>query len=202
MKITKLLLVSLLVLPSISFAQRPQDVWFLPTELSDQNTKVRFEVDSTWHLVEGSTKDLKGKAKLTNLNDPQSVQIEISLPVDQFDTDNSSRDKKLKEVMHAAEYPLVQFKGNGLRNGCTPQAVIKTGTCDDIMAGQLMISGKMKVVDLPILISYSEGNEFHVSGKLPIKWAEYGVEDPSILIARVKPIVTIFFDLTLSASGS
>jgi hypothetical protein len=38
-----------------------------------------------------------------------------------------------------------------------------------------------------------EGNRDKISGKLTIAWAEYNVQDPSILIAKLDPSVTIAY---------
>ncbi|MCB0328657.1 MAG: YceI family protein [Bdellovibrionales bacterium] len=192
------LLCSVFTLAIPAFAQRGESSWYLPTELSDTNTHVRFELDSTWHLVKGATSHISGKVELTDPSDPTSVQVSISIPVKYFDTDSSSRDKELREVMFAADHPFVKFEGAKLKNLCTPAKVLKDGSCIDILVGNLSIAKKTASVELPITISATKERDFVISGKLPIAWAEYGVEDPSIFIARVDKIATVFFDLTLS----
>jgi len=87
--------------------------WNLPQQLSDTNTTVTFEVDSTWHLVEGKTAGIHGRVWLENQADTNSINIEVSLPVARFDTDRESRDEKLRTVMYAQRYPEVSFVGRG-----------------------------------------------------------------------------------------
>ncbi|MCB0311411.1 MAG: YceI family protein, partial [Bdellovibrionales bacterium] len=75
--------------------------------------------------------------------------------------------------------------------------VLRDGECKDQLKGKLKIAAKEREVQLPIVISKGNGDSFRVRGNLPIKWSEYGIEDPSILIARLNPIVTIYFDVSL-----
>ncbi|MFM1847793.1 MAG: hypothetical protein RL417_1267 [Pseudomonadota bacterium] len=167
--------------------------WQLPQEITDSNTKVSFEVDSTWHLVEGKTAGLHGRIWLENSADPLSVRIEAAIPVGRFDTDSKSRDEKLRKVMHAARYPEVIFRGRELtarEPGCNPAQIALGAGCKFEIGGELVIGAVSREVLLPIVAERTpEG--FAVSGELEIEWADYGVEDPSILIAQLEPTVRI-----------
>lgn len=180
----------------------PLATWFLPTALSDQNTKVTFEVDSTWHLVKGETTGLRGNAKLQDQTDPNSIVVQLKVPVVNFDTDNGMRDERMREVMAEESYKYVSFESEGKKGECTPALVLRDGTCEDVLSGKLTIRSKTSPVEIPIVISSSGENGFVVKGKLPISWAEYGVEDPSILIARLDPIVTVLFEVTLTTAAA
>lgn len=171
--------------------------WFLPQALSDQNTKIRFEVDSTWHLVNGTTSDVSGTIELAEKGNPSSVRASLQLPVAKLSTDSESRDERMREVMFESEHPFVKFEGKSLSGGCTPALVLRDGSCSDTLRGELSIVAETRSVEIPITISSSIPEGFLVRGKLPFKWADYGVEDPSILIARLDPVATVFFELSL-----
>lgn len=171
--------------------------WYLPTELSTKNTEVRFELDSTWHTVYGRLKTLSGRVSLEDSKDPSSARFELSFPVSSFDTDNGSRDEEMREVMAAAKFPDVTFRSSGGRLTCTPQAVKASGSCEDKLSGVLTIRGMSKLVEIPVRIQTS-GTGYEVSGRLPIRWGEFGVEDPSILVAKVAPIVSVIFRVELN----
>ena len=49
-----------------------------------------------------------------------------------------------------------------------------------------------KEVDLPVEI-IKERDFYIIKGALPIQWADYNIEDPSILIAKLDPIVIISY---------
>ena len=184
-----------------SVAENLADNWFLPVTLSDQNTKVRFELDSTWHMVHGIVKNISGSAKLKDLSDKSSVSLLVRFPVRSFNTDNRSRDKELRHVMGTEEFPDVIFEADRLLDGCTPERVAAEMTCADLLESALTIRGVRKLVRVPIIIAFNN-SKFTIKGSLPIRWSEFGVEDPSILIARVDPIVTVHFEAELAGSAA
>jgi hypothetical protein len=49
-----------------------------------------------------------------------------------------------------------------------------------------------KEVELPVEIT-KEGDFYSIKGTLPLQWADYNIEDPSILIAKLDPTVTISY---------
>lgn len=171
--------------------------WHTPQKLSPENTKVTFELDSTWHTVHGKVGTLSGTLELKDKNDPQTVRVESELIVGSFDTGSGSRDSKMRDVMGSEDFPVVKFEVDGLSKKCTPALVFKSGKCDDIMDAKLTIRDVAKKYHVPVHIE-SAGEAFVVKGELPVSWMEFGVEDPSILIASVDPVVTIFFEVTLN----
>ncbi|RIL10476.1 MAG: hypothetical protein DCC75_04285 [Proteobacteria bacterium] len=177
-------------------AQSSASSWFLPLTVADGNTRLKFEVDSTWHTVHGKVSGVMGEIKLQEAEDPTSIQAHLEFPVQAFDTDNSSRDSRLREVMAEQEFPVVVFDANGLKRSCTPALVLRDGECRDELTGKLKIRAVSKEVVVPIVIS---GNPtgFHVRGEFSINWPEFGVEDPSILIASVDPVVVVHFQVDL-----
>lgn len=171
--------------------------WNLPAQLSDLNTKVRFEVDSTWHLVEGATSHLEGKAWLATENDYESVNVELELPVIAFDTDNKSRNEKLRKVMESDSFPLVKIRTDKTANLCDP-VVLKVGeSCNGSLSGTITIRDVTKKVELPVIVT-ANGESYQIKGNSDIQWAEYGVADPSIFVARVAPVAKVFFEVELA----
>jgi hypothetical protein len=185
---------------TIVMAETESHSWNLPIELSDANTKVRFELDSTWHLVHGAVSGVEGSVALGERERFDELALSLTLPVGRFDTENSTRDKKMRRVMSAAEYPRVSFTGGTLQHGCTPSRVLAEGECKDSLSGKLTILKTTLAVELPTLIKADSEGGYVITGSLPIDWAFFGVEDPSILIASVDPIVTIFYEVRLPAT--
>ena len=171
--------------------------WNLPVDVSDKNAKAGFEVDSTWHLIHGTTKNLSGRVWLENENDPSSVRGRIVIPVSAFDTDNSSRDSRLREGLQADKYAEVTVDILSLASGCSPAALESRPECHSTVHARLSIRGVVREVTLPILIKRS-GERYDVTGEVKIRWSDFGVEDPSILVARLAKEVKIDFGLALS----
>jgi polyisoprenoid-binding protein YceI len=175
--------------------------WHLPQNLSDTNVSVRFTLDSTWHTIHGVTSGITGKASLKDQSDPSSVQMLLTIPVRKFDTDSGSRDRKMRKVMAADTFPDVIFTGAGLLNGCSPEQVQKDGSCSDRIRGKLTIRDVTKQIELPVVIAQNEAG-YQITGEIPITWGEYNVEDPSILIASVDPVVEISFKVVMNPVSS
>lgn len=173
--------------------------WNLPVELTGANTHVFFTVDSTWHTVHGTVQELKGRAWLEHPQDPGSVHLTVSMPVSGFETGDADRDEKMREVMHAKDAPTVDFSLiEGIGSKCTVAEVTEAHPCSTSAIGVLTINNVQKPIPINLNIS-KNGSDYVVKGSASLNWAEYNVEDPSILIARLSPKVDIEFLLTLAS---
>lgn len=188
----QLLLIIIFLFQSIVFAE----TWNLPSDINDTNTKVNFEVDSTWHFIEGDTKKVSGKIWLEDPRDYSSVRASINLPVAEFNTDGESRDERMREVMHAESYPEVSYSISKLNGLCDPKGLKEGLSCDFITEGSLMISGVTKPVSFPSKVT-REQNAYTISGSTTIQWADFNIEDPSILVAKLDPDAKIKFSITI-----
>jgi polyisoprenoid-binding protein YceI len=169
------------------------DTWSLPSQLNDTNTKVSFVVDSTWHTVNGTTKDLSGSVVLKDKHDPLSIVVDLKIQVKTFDTDWDSRDEMLQECMASETYPVASFTSTRLSENCKPAIIDISGKCSGTLTGIITMRDVSKEVALPVSIT-KEQNSYLISGSLPVTWADYNIEDPSILIAKLDPIVTISYE--------
>lgn len=168
------------------------ETWSLPANISDSNTSVTFEVDSTFHLVQGKTSRISGSIKQADPADPLSISVDLSIPVDSFDTDWDSRDEKMLKVMAADIFKSVRFTSTKLNESCHPARLRQQRHCSGTLEGVLTIRDVSKPVSLPVEI-FRDKDRDRISGKLVVLWAEYKVEDPSILIAKLHPSVSIAY---------
>lgn len=181
---------------SLCFAQQPA-AWKLPLDLNDENTSVRFDVDTTWHMVTGHISGTTGTVGLQDPGDISSIVADIHFPVKKFDTGWGMRDSSLYDHMAAEKFPEVRIQTSALKGNCTPE-LASAGGCSGMLEGQLTIRDVSKNVSLPVKIT-KKGSNYLVSGKYTLRWAEYNVEDPSIMVASVKPEVTISYSVTVPA---
>ena len=182
----------LLCLGGLSSSVARADTWNLPATLDDSNTTVSFVVDSTWHTVNGTTKDLVGSISLKDKHDPLSVVVDIAIQVRTFDTDWDTRDEKLQECMAAETYPLASFVSRRLSDSCKPTVIDIAGRCSGTLTGVITMRDVSKEVELPVEIT-KERDFYSIKGTLPLQWADYNIEDPSILIAKLDPTVIISY---------
>ncbi|MEY4669950.1 MAG: Protein YceI [Pseudomonadota bacterium] len=187
--------VALSLAVSVTVLQQPAlgDTWNLPSVLNDSNTKVSFVVDSTWHTIHGITKNLNGAIALRDKADPLSIAVDLKIQVRTFDTDWDSRDEDLQECMASDTFPLATFTSTRLSDSCKPVIIDIAGKCSGTLTGTLTMRDVSKEVALPVTIVKGQ-DSYLISGALPVAWAEYNIEDPSILIAKLDPIVTISYE--------
>ncbi|HQH26188.1 MAG TPA: YceI family protein [Oligoflexia bacterium] len=184
----------------LSEASAQEAFWHLPHDLNDRNTTIIFEVDSTWHLIEGKTSGMSGKVYLADPADYRSVRVELSLPVSRFDTDNSMRDSRLREVMAAAQFPYVMFALDEVENVCDPVELAEDQGCSGVIKGRLTIREITKKLEFPAEVR-RRGGAYIVAANAVFRWGDFGVEDPSILVAKLKPEVTVRAEVKLESSG-
>lgn len=194
-------IIILLTILSLFQTSSYAETWNLPSEIDDTNTKVNFEVDSTWHFIEGDTKKISGKIWLEDPKDYSSVRASINLPVAEFDTDGESRDERMREVMHADAYPEVSYTISKLNGLCDPKGLTEGLSCDFTTEGSLTISGVTKQISFPSKV-IREKDAYTISGSTTIQWADFNIEDPSILVAKLDPDAKIIFSIKIPDAKS
>ena len=93
----------------LGFFKAKPGPWNLPVSISDDNTTINFQLDTSLHLVKGLASGVSGKIWLENEDQPNSIRAEIRIPVAGFQTGNSNRDEKIKKVMSFLKFPDVIF---------------------------------------------------------------------------------------------
>ena len=198
MKPLYFILASVFLLSTSNAAAEQSAPWELPLEVSDKNTNVRFDVDSTWHMVTGKIKGSSGFVKLSDPSNPLSVVSEIHFPVKSIKTGMGMRDSSLQDHMKADEFPEIVFKSEMAAADCD-LSQLSVKPCKGKLIGELSIVDVTRKVELDIEIA-KKNEVYEVSGKSTFAWADYHVEDPSILVAKVDPNVTVSYSLTLPSS--
>lgn len=177
------------------------EAWNLPLTLDDNNTHISFEVDSTWHLIHGKTSGVKGNVLAKDPGDPKSIHGEIRVPVVSFDTDSPRRDTRLREVMGADTFSEVVYKLSSVETNCSPNSTEGLAPenpgpenheeeCALSLHGTLTIRDKTLPWDIHASLLTDSGG-FTLKGKGTVRWADFGVDDPSIFIAKLRPDVLI-----------
>jgi polyisoprenoid-binding protein YceI len=170
--------------------------WQLPQKLSDANTTVHFEVASTWHLLRGTTAGIEGKAWLTNPGDDLSVNATLNLPVARFSTGGEMRDERMREVMDEEHSHYVTLMVDSLVPKCSVQKFHETADCDVDVYSRLSIRGNERKLLLHGILR-DTGDSIELVGNVRFSWLDFGVEDPSILVAKLEPYVSVEYSVKL-----
>ena len=103
--------------------------------------------------------------------------------------------------MAAESYPNVRFEGEKLEGDCTPAALRLVDSCKALYSGKLTIRDVTKQVHIPVELKeedrFGDQHAVVVRGEFPIQWAEYHVDDPSVLVAKLDSTAVINFEVTL-----
>ena len=162
--------------------------------------EITFELDTTWHTVEGKIQELSGSVRLVNPKDPSTITASLSIPVSALDTDSQSRDEEMRESMEADRFPFITVSVPSLIPGCEERSITADNTCPYSSQGAATIRDVTLPIHLSGVIRRGKAGSLIVEGSTSINWSLFGIKDPSILIARVDEQVKISFQIVLPAT--
>lgn len=151
---------------------------------------------TTWFKFSGESKKLglfktsfDGYARKASLSykEGENALEDVVLEIDAsaLDTDNSSRDNKLREQgLSTDKFPMITVKISS----------IKTNVSIQEAPGEMIVRGKT----LPIKITIKKGEGGSFEGSSSFRLSEAGIPDPSIAIASVNDEFQINFQVKLN----
>lgn len=153
-----------------------------------KKTEITFLVKHPFKDVHGVCKKITvsnqviiGEGKRFSATLPLQVQIDV----DQIRTGNRNRDSHMLEVL---EYP--KFK----TITATVKSIRAKSETEYEISGDLTIKGSTKPFTATARVK-AEGNQVDVSGKIEVRFTDFKVERPALLMLAVEDIVTVDFHL-------
>ena len=172
-----------------------QPKWKVPETLNDSNTKIYFDVDSTWHIVHGKLSGITGTIAPLDPATPLSVTAELHFPIQGISTGFSLRDDSLHEHFESETYPEATLTILGSNGTCTVTS-LEGQVCKVTLDSELTIHGTTKKLELPATIVPAFGGAL-LSGSVEFDWQTFGIKDPSMSISTVKPMVSVYYSVRL-----
>jgi len=170
--------------------------WSLPQTLSDNNTRVSFDLSSTWHNLHGTSSRLSGNVWLENRDDPLSIRATINFPVAHLSTGGELRDARMLEVMDSEHHHFVTLAIDSIVPQCDVKDFILRESCSVVLTARLSIRGTERTLSLPGTLSREE-TSVELNGSVRFSWLDFGVEDPSIIVAKLHPEMQVSYSVTL-----
>jgi polyisoprenoid-binding protein YceI len=156
--------------------------------LDAARSSVRYHLHHRMHDVDGRATALEGKALIAPDGE---VRAMFRIPVASFDSGDANRDAHTREVLEAARYPFVVFKGT------TRVAMpIRPGTARVDVAGELDLHGNKRPMTLPAELTFS-GDGVAVRATMEVSLDEFRIERPALLLVKVDDRCRIDLDLAL-----
>jgi polyisoprenoid-binding protein YceI len=156
-------------------------------------SEIAWELPASLRGVRSRTRELSGTARVVQAGE-DGVLLEGRLEIDaaSFETGSTRRDRTLREESLAAgEHPRIVF---------SPHRIFRISSWaeDEAFAieGDLSIRGVTQPVRIPVSLA-RRGQRLLVDGRTSLKWADYGVPDPSSFLYHVRPEVQITAHLEL-----
>jgi hypothetical protein len=109
------------------------------------------------------------------------------------------RDSKMYEYcLSTDKYPVVTFEIRGA-TGDVDGLKSQKGTGTVNLHGQLTVRSTTRDLVVPTTYTWKEGG-VHLKGAADLKWSDYGVPDPSIMISKLYPEIKLSFAVDLTKS--
>ena len=145
-----------------------------------------FDLKATAHTVHARTTRALGEVTVVP-GDGGALALSgwIEIDAGTLDSGNERRDKKMRsESLAVDRFPTLRFEPSRFE----PSAAIARG---DRVEGRLIGHLKIRGVTRPATLAASltlQGGRIVAEGTFDVRWAEYGVPDPSVFVLRVDPV--------------
>ncbi len=146
------------------------------------------------HEVTATSARLEGKAVL---QPGGKVITQLRVAVASFDSGDRNRDVHMQEVLEAAAFPFVVFKGAGLLPEAPPGAPAKLR-----LAGELELHGVKRPLEVSLEVKLRPDGTARARGDFEVGLEVHRIERPSLLLVKVEDACRIEFDLLLRGDGS
>ena len=156
--------------------------------LEPASTTIQFTLGSTMHEVEGVFKLTGGEITFDRTTGEASGRIIVSALT--ADTANAKRDRKMHEkVLESASFPEIVFTARRIDGNLQPQGDSKV-----TLSGTMELHGTAHEFAIPATVRM-ENDRLSGSAQFTIPFVDWGLEDPSVFVFRVKKEVQVTLDL-------
>ncbi len=167
-------------------------------KLQSKNSKLTIEGTSSIHDWEMKAENFKAETLLQMKGEVVSEisNVEFSTPVSGLKSGKSIMDKKAHDALKEKKSPEIKFALNKNNN------VSISGTRANF-TGLLTVAGKTKEVSLSAQFDIENPQKFLVSGSVPIKMSDFGVDPPTAMMGTIKTHdeVVVQFNLEFQKSS-
>lgn len=160
-------------------------------KVAPKASTVTYHMDHPMHSWDGVSHSATGAVSLADDGKPVSVQITI--PVQSFDSGNGSRDSHMAETTESYIYKNVTFKSTSITPGAT-----SGGTQVWNVTGTLTFHGVTKPVSAVTRVTM-EGGKLHAIGDFDLTLTEFGIKLPKLMMVPVKDHLGMKFDVVAAS---
>lgn len=145
-----------------------------------------FDLKATMHTVHGSTKSVTGEVRV----EPEDAGVlklsgRIEIAAASLDTGNAKRDATMRsKSLLVDSFPSLVFEPERFApSGPTSP----DGSAPGTLTGRLTIRGQTRSQTVNVALA-PQGDRIVASGTFDVRWAEFGVPDPSFFVVRIEAV--------------
>ncbi|MFN8577468.1 MAG: YceI family protein [Candidatus Sericytochromatia bacterium] len=166
-------------------------------KFDNKESKISFIIYTSIHPVETKSEKFKGFINISTKtsNTIESVNGLLEIDTKSIVSNIFLLDSRMhSETLNVKKYPKIRFKVNNIHIMNNRIEIDNTALIKII--GDLTIREITKEVEIPFKIRVSNDKESAIlDGSHDLDINDYNIPDPSILIAKVKPIIKLTFKL-------
>lgn len=163
-------------------------------KLSRSGSVLRWDLPATGHTVHGTVGSFSGTIDAEPASGGNwSIRSRIVVAADSMSTGNNRRDRKMREkTLETARFPEIVFEATEVSADLSK---FRPGELFSArVSGDLTVHGKSVPVQLPVDV-YVFKDHAVIAGSFPIHWKQFGLDDPSFGVIRVKEPMMVSFRL-------
>lgn len=162
---------------------------------------LRWELPATLHTVQGRVPTFHGTVDAEPTAEGKwTIRARIAVAADGMVTGNNRRDRTMREkVLETGKFPEIVFETKSVEADLGKLQPGQNFSAQ--VAGELTAHGKALAVLLPVDV-YVFADHVLLAGSFPLHWKQYGMNDPSFGVVKVKEPMTVSFRLRAVKSAS
>lgn len=156
-------------------------------KISARQSSVAYHMVHPMHEWEGISRSATGT--ITTAPDGKPLSVQITIPVQSFDSGNGSRDSHMAEAAESYIFKNVVFQSTAM----TP-APSRGDTLFWNVSGKLNFHGVTRPLSTVVRV-LSSGNDLHAFGRFQVSLTEHGIKPPRLMMVPVRDQFDIRFDV-------
>ena len=162
-------------------------------KFSGKSGSVQFFNEASLHKFDGEAPDFVATFDTETMTGTLVVQTKT------MTTNLYPRDVKMRSYcLEVDQYPTITFNLTGI-DGDTAAMAAGSGSGSVTIRGTLTIRDTTKPVSFPATYSAS-ASELSMKGSYAFKWTDFNIPDPSIIVSRLYPDMSVQFDVAMATN--
>lgn len=168
-------------------------------KFNNKDGKITFDLSTNVHPVKANVEKFKGFLNVKSSDEKNIDSVNGSLEIDtrSITTNISMCDARMKsETLNVSKYPKIIFKVSDV--DVVSNKLSSDNTINLKLIGNLTIKNTSKKIEVPVKVTVANDKESAiVEGSYKVNFNDFNVPDPSVLIAKVDPVINLSFKLNV-----